>query len=430
LGALGNADAPVVQEGATAFGGGKQVIAGGIVHHGLFDLAAHGQRNADAINGQAVDKVGGAVQRIDDPDKLRVLGAFSAARFFGPDTVAGVGRQQGFNDCRFCCMINFGHEVVGIFLRHAHRFDIQRGAVDDRAGGASSLHGHIDHGVQIKRHKLYLEERWVPAGDAGGDNRVFYVLLMKTRFILLQPSHAGNVGAVARAMKTMGFDDLVLVAPRWANVLRREETIQRSSGALDVLEKCRIVETLDDALDGMTHLCATAMTPRDFGPPTTTPRLHFAHLRQEWLEAEAAGDAAVPVQQGVAFLFGSERFGMRNEDVYRCHVCLSIPSNPKFGSLNIAAALQLIAYEWRLALGGFAAAAPVPAGPAAADAAQIAGLLAHWEQALVAVGFLDPAVPRKLMPRLNALLNRANITPEEVHILRGIAKAVLQRAGD
>ena len=88
-----------------------------------------------------------------------------------------------------------------------------------------------------------------------------------TRFILINPSHAGNVGAAARAMKVMGFDDLVLVAPRWANVLRREETIQRASGALDVLGKARIVETLDEALDGMTHLCATAMTPRDFGPP-------------------------------------------------------------------------------------------------------------------------------------------------------------------
>jgi tRNA/rRNA methyltransferase len=86
------------------------------------------------------------------------------------------------------------------------------------------------------------------------------------------------VGAAARAMKTMGFDDLVLVAPRWANVLRREETIQRASGALDVLDKCRIVDTLDEALDGMTHLCATAMTPRDFGPPTSKPREHFEML--------------------------------------------------------------------------------------------------------------------------------------------------------
>jgi tRNA/rRNA methyltransferase len=265
---------------------------------------------------------------------------------------------------------------------------------------------------------------------------------MQTRFILINTSHAGNVGAAARAMKTMGFDDLVLVAPRWANVLRREETIQRASGALDVLEKCPIVDTLDEALDGMTHLCATAMTPRDFGPPTVAPREHFESLSKKellthiprGLEADLTN---VPSsQQGIAFLFGSERFGMRNEDVYRCHACLSIPSNPKFGSLNIGAALQVVAYEWRLALGGFAEEGVAAVGssvPTAglADAAQVAGMLTHLEQSLVALGFLDPAAPKKLMPRLNQLFNRAGVTPEEIHILRGIAKAIIlqQAAG-
>ena len=136
---------------------------------------------------------------------------------------------------------------------------------------------------------------------------------MHTRFILIETSHAGNVGATARAMRVMGFDDLVLVRPRWANVLRREETIQRASGALNVLENARMVDTLDEALDGMTHLCATAMTPRDFGPPTRAPREHFAQL------PAPSGRAG-----GMAFLFGSERFGMTNEDVYRCNVALSI----------------------------------------------------------------------------------------------------------
>ena len=273
---------------------------------------------------------------------------------------------------------------------------------------------------------------------------------MLTRFILINTSHAGNVGAAARAMKTMGFDDLVLVAPRWDNVLRREETIQRASGALDVLDKCRIVNTLDEALNGLTHLCATAMTPRDFGPPTVAPREHFEMLSKTELlkniprglevvltESGPENDStehAVIGQQGVGFLFGSERFGMRNEDVYRCHVCLSIPSNPKFGSLNIGAALQVVAYEWRLALGGFAmdtsesAAKPAPA--AMADAAQVAGMLTHLEQSLVALGFLDVAAPKKLMPRLNQLFNRAGVTPEEIHILRGIAKAILQQSAD
>ncbi|MEI7514547.1 MAG: RNA methyltransferase [Betaproteobacteria bacterium] len=249
---------------------------------------------------------------------------------------------------------------------------------------------------------------------------------MHTRFILIQTSHAGNVGAAARAMKTMGFDDLVLVAPRWPNVLRREETIQRASGALDVLEKCRIVDTLDEALDGVDHLCATAMTPRDFGPPTRWPREHFSQLMAAPLSAAAATEAAALAPAGVAFLFGSERFGMRNEDVYRCHACLSIPSNPQFGSLNIGAALQVVAYEWRLALGGFGAHAQTPSG-AFADAAQVAGMLTHLEQALVGLGFLDPAAPKKLMPRLNQLFNRASVTQEEIHILRGIAKAVLQQ---
>lgn len=241
----------------------------------------------------------------------------------------------------------------------------------------------------------------------------------RTRFVLIQTSHAGNVGAAARAMKVMGFDELVLVQPRWDNVLKRQETIERASGAVDVLEQARIVDTLDEALEGMTHLCATAMTPRDFGPPTRAPREHLAQL------AQSATPQAGP--QGVAFLFGSERFGMRNEDVYRCHVCLSIPTNPRFGSLNLAAALQVIAYEWRLALGGFDV-IPATAPPVRADARQVAGMLAHLEQALVAVDFLDPTAPKKLMPRLNALFNRADLTQEDIHILRGIAKAMLATA--
>ena len=254
---------------------------------------------------------------------------------------------------------------------------------------------------------------------------------MKSRFVLINTSHPGNVGASARAMKVMGFDDLVLVAPRWANVLKREETIQRASGALDVLKNARIVATLDEALDGMAHLCATAMTPRDFGPPTRAPREHFAELleplgelsnREQTLQTPRG-----PMTDSVAFLFGSERFGMQNEDVYRCHVALSIPTNPKFGSLNLAAAVQLVAYDWREALGGFGVQSAT-AEPQLADAAAVAGMLKHWEEALADIGFLDPASPKKLMPRLNQLFNRAQLSDEEIHILRGVARAMSQKA--
>ena len=235
-----------------------------------------------------------------------------------------------------------------------------------------------------------------------------------TRFILIQPSHPGNVGAAARAMKVMGFADLVLVAPRWPNVQGRKEAIERASGALDILKNARVVETFAEALDGVTWACATAMTPRDFGPPTQAPREHFVTL---------AGSG-----HRVAFVFGTERFGMSNDDVYRCHVALSIPTLPDYGSLNLAQAVQLIAYEWRQALGGFPV-QPRTAEPARADAQAVQGVLDHWQQALVRIGFLDPAAPRKLMPRLNQLLNRAQLAEEEVHILRGIARAVEAAAG-
>lgn len=237
---------------------------------------------------------------------------------------------------------------------------------------------------------------------------------MTTRFILVETSHPGNVGAAARAMKVMGFQELVLVRPRFGDVLIREETVAMASGAADILVRARVVPALDDALDGIQQVCATAMTPRDFGPPTRAPREHFA--------------ACVPpgvVPPSIAFVFGSERYGLSNADVYRAHTCLSIPTHPDYGSLNLAQAVQIVAYEWRQALGGFTV-QPRTAPPDRADAQEVAGVLQHWLQALETIGFWNPAVPKKLEPRLQALLHRAELTREEVHILRGIARAIAQ----
>ncbi|MFT7724309.1 MAG: RNA methyltransferase [Roseateles sp.] len=230
-----------------------------------------------------------------------------------------------------------------------------------------------------------------------------------TRFILINTSHAGNVGAAARAMKVMGFGDLVLVAPRFADVLCHEEAVALASGAADVLARARVVATLAEALDGVDFACATAMTPRDFGPPTHAPRALFAEL------------AARPAAPRLALVFGSERYGMANEDVYRCHAVLSIPTGPGYGSLNLAQAVQLLAYDLRQALGGFAVQPRTP-DPERADLRAVQGLLDHLQTALADIGYLDPAAPKKLMPRLNQLFNRAGLTNEEVHILRGIAR--------
>jgi tRNA/rRNA methyltransferase len=233
-----------------------------------------------------------------------------------------------------------------------------------------------------------------------------------TRFILLNTSHYGNIGAAARAMKTMGFSDLVLVAPRFTDALVHEDTVAMASGAADVLVRARVVATLAEALDGVSYACATAMTPRDFGPPTHAPRPLFAELARS--------------EHRVGFVFGSERFGMSNDDVYRCHACISIPTHPGYGSLNLAQAVQLLAYDWRQALGGFDVTPRVP-DPTLADGAQVQGLLDHWQQALADIGFLDPAAPKKLMPRLHQLINRAGLSAEEVHLLRGIARAMQRR---
>lgn len=231
----------------------------------------------------------------------------------------------------------------------------------------------------------------------------------RERFVLIEPSHAGNVGAVARAMKVMGFNDLVLVRPRDSNVLTLEETIVRSSNAADILKHARVVDSLVEALDGISYVCATAMTPRDFGPAVQAPRAAFETLSQS--------------EHTVAFLFGSERYGMSNEDVYKSHLVLSIPTNPDYGSLNLASAVQLIAYEWRMALGGFNV-IPRTVNTALASVQAVQGALSHWEEALVQIDFLDPKVPRKLMPRLNQMLNRAQLTVDEIQILRGIARAI------
>ena len=237
-----------------------------------------------------------------------------------------------------------------------------------------------------------------------------------TRFVLLNTSHYGNVGATARAMKVMGFSDLVLVQPRFDDVLSHEDTVAMASGAADILVRARIVGSLVEALDGITFAIATAMTPRDFGPPTQAPRELLPGLAAEVAQG----------RQRVAFVFGSERFGMRNEDVWRCHACVSIPTHPDYGSLNLAQAVQLVAYDWRTALGAY----PVQARttePVLADGAEVAGALQHWQQVLEQIGFLDPAAPKRLMPRLQQLLNRAQLTREELHILRGIARAVGKR---
>jgi len=250
----------------------------------------------------------------------------------------------------------------------------------------------------------------------------------RVRFIMAQPSHPGNVGAAARAIKTMGFHELYLVAPRFADVLHQPEAQALASGATDVLANVAIVDTLQQALAGATLVFALTARPRGLGPPACDIR-QAAAASQAHLAAHAAGRVAV--------VLGTERSGLTNEDIALCQRVCHIPANPEYSSLNVAQALQLAAWEMRYALATGAAMPLLPStdrqapaqGSEPASSDKVQALLAHWEQALVAVDFLDPAHPKKLMPRMRHLFMRSGLSHDEVDMLRGVCTAMIRTAG-
>ena len=236
----------------------------------------------------------------------------------------------------------------------------------------------------------------------------------RLRFILVETSRAGNIGSAARAIKTMGFSDLVLVNPRFADALQDPEAVAFASGAQDVLQQARIVGSMAEALDGCNFAAAVSARLREFSPPVWTPR-------------EFAGHVAGQGELSAALIFGNERFGLPNQIVEQCNVLINIPANPDYSSLNLAQALQVLAYECRVAASMAAPATAVGFHGEAASLDQIEGMYAHLEQALVAIDFLDADNPKKLMPRLKRLFSRAQLETEEVNILRGIARQILKK---
>jgi tRNA/rRNA methyltransferase len=242
-------------------------------------------------------------------------------------------------------------------------------------------------------------------------------LFTRLRFVLVETSRAGNVGSVARAMKTMGFSDLVLVSPRCDDPLHDPEAVAFASGAVDVLHGARIVESIGEALDGCNFAAAVSARLREFSPPVWSPREFSAH-------------AAEKADLRPALILGNERFGLPNQIVEQCNVLINIPANPDYSSLNLSQAAQVLAYECRLAAQGENRTQEgIGFHGEAASVAQIEGMYAHLEEALVAIGFLNASNPKKLMPRLKRLFARTQLETEEVNILRGIARQVLKTTG-
>jgi TrmH family RNA methyltransferase len=240
------------------------------------------------------------------------------------------------------------------------------------------------------------------------------------RFVLVETSHPGNIGAVARAMKNMGVLDLVLVKPR---EYPHPDATARASGADDVLANARVVESLAEAIADCGLVLATTARTRD------------QYFRV--LEAREAGARMVAEARGgsgaVAVLFGTERFGLSNEHLQVAHALLRIPANPDYESLNIAMAAQLIAYEIRMAQhqpGAYLAPRETPL----ATPEQMEGLYAHLQQVMDEVGFRDRTQQgTNLMARIRRMFNRTELDSNELNILRGILTAVQGRrrkAGD
>ncbi len=232
----------------------------------------------------------------------------------------------------------------------------------------------------------------------------------RTAVVLSRPSHPGNVGAAARAMKTMGFSDLRLVAPK--NPPGREAGAL-ASGALDVLEAARTYGRLEDALDDVELAVGFSARSRDLSHPV----LALREAAPAIVEAARAGR--------VALVFGNETFGLTNEELGRCQMLCTIPANPRYASLNLAAAVQVACYE-------VASIAQLhsPAASAVKDAAAIGdieALYVHWEASMVASGFLDPKQPKRLMERIRRLFGRARLEREEVKFLRGMLAAYEKR---
>ncbi len=234
------------------------------------------------------------------------------------------------------------------------------------------------------------------------------------RFILFEPTHPGNIGSVARAMKTMGFHELVLVNPPEEWLCADSRAL--ASGAQDVLHGARLATSLAEALQGCGLVLGASARHRRIGCPEMNPRECAAELMVESRSRHAA------------IVFGPERSGLANDQLDLCNAIVYIPANPEYSSLNLSQAVQIIAYELRQQQ-VLEREVPPPESPLAGPA-QLELFYVHLERVLLGSGFLNPANPRHLMRRLRRLFNRTRLDENELNIMRGILSSLVPGSGD
>lgn len=245
----------------------------------------------------------------------------------------------------------------------------------------------------------------------------------RVRFILVDTSHPGNIGAAARAIHTMGFTDLVCVHPKDPDFRTHPEAVAFATSSIDVLQAARSFDTLEEALSDVTLAFAMTGYSREFGPPLED--LSVAAVRADKLLRSDA-------RTRIAFVFGCERSGLTNAQIDCCQRCAAIVANPHSPSLNLAQAVQVAGYEMQLSLLGQGHAHELyewqerfdeepPAGSQALER-----FFTHWEEAMTACGALDPEEPKNLMGMSRRLFARAALTQHEVDLLRGICAAIIR----
>lgn len=235
-------------------------------------------------------------------------------------------------------------------------------------------------------------------------------MLDSIRIVLVNTSHPGNIGSSARAMKTMGFSDLYLVAPLQ---FPHDKAVEMASGATDILDHAKVVATLDEAIADCTLVVGLSARDRAIPWPLHTPK----EISQQILAHTAAP------QGQVALLFGREQNGLSNEELQRCHCHVQIPANPIYSSLNLAAAVQVMTYELRMAqLGEITFKEQWDYRLATVD--EMEKFFIHLQEVLVQIDFLKLSAPRRLMTRMRRLFFRTRPDAMEMNMLRGMLTSI------
>ncbi len=258
----------------------------------------------------------------------------------------------------------------------------------------------------------------------GNDSRLLSVMNERVSVVLVETSHSGNIGAVARAMRNMGIANLRLVKPK---DFPSDEAGARAAGALELLESASVYPTLSEAVADCHYVVGASARVRSFPWPVMNPRESAEFVVNELLITQTEASSS-----NVAYVFGRESSGLSNEELQQCNAHVHIPANPEYSSLNLAMAVQVMAYELRMACLASSQTAEAPVlspddegwDAEACTHEEVEGMLAHLSRVMIATEFFDPQNPGQLLPRLRRLFQRRGLDKMEVNILRGMLKSI------